>query len=33
MLAGEVEFFATRDPTPETRGDFWEFNRMSSSAT
>jgi hypothetical protein len=25
----EQHFFDTRDPTPETREDFWEFKRLS----
>lgn len=30
MLAPEEhEFFSKSDPTPETRDDFWEFNRIS----
>ena len=33
MLADEVEFFATRDPTPETRDDFREFNRLPAKST
>jgi hypothetical protein len=32
MLAPEEhEFFNKPDPTPETRGDFWEFERISHS--
>jgi hypothetical protein len=29
----EMEFFATPDPTPETRDRFWEFNRLSKKAS